>query len=98
VDVVRERYWPNPEFVIRVLKNRFVARWHGREEELERAIDVEQGRFWEAFRAGDADNTGVLIGEVSGIIHDAPPAASIVEGIVSQACRLLGSHSRHVVQ
>jgi nitronate monooxygenase len=98
VDVVRERYWPNPEFVIRVLKNRFVARWHGREEELERAIEVEQGRFWEAFRAGDADNTGVLIGEVSGIIHDAPPAASIVEGIVSQACRLLGSHSRHVVQ
>jgi nitronate monooxygenase len=98
VDVVRKRYWPNPEFVIRVLKNRFVARWHGREDELERAIDVEHDRFWEAFRTGDADNTGVLIGEVSGIIHDAPAAAAIVEGMVSQACQLLGAHSRHVVQ
>jgi nitronate monooxygenase len=97
VDVVRNRYWPNPEFVIRVLKNRFVARWHGREAELEQVIDVEQERFWEAFRTGDADNTGVLIGEVSGIIHDAPPAATIIEGMVSEACRLLGSHSRYVM-
>ena len=96
VDVVRRRYWPNPEFVIRVLKNRFVARWHGRESDLERAIDVENDRFWEAFKTGDADNTGVLTGEVSGIIHDAPPAAAIVEGMVAQACELLGSGSRYV--
>ena len=96
VDVVRHRYWPNPEFVIRVLKNRFVARWHGREAELEQAIDVENERFWDAFRTGDGDNTGVLAGEVSGIIHDAPPASAIIERMVSQACRLLGSHSPYV--
>jgi nitronate monooxygenase len=98
VDVVRKRYWPNPEFVIRVLKNPFVAKWHGREAELERAIDVEHERFWDAFKAGDADNSGVLMGEVSGIIRDAPPAADIVEKMVSQACRLLGPHSPHVLQ
>jgi nitronate monooxygenase len=98
VDVVRRRHWPNPEFVIRVLKNRFVARWHGRESELEQAIEVENERFWDAFKAGDADNTGVLTGEVSGIIHDAPPAAAIVERMVSQACGLLGAGSRYVAQ
>lgn len=96
VDVVRHRDWPNPEFVIRVLKNRFVGRWHGREGELERAIEVENERFWDAFRSGDADNTGVLAGEVSGIIHDDPPAAVIVDRMVAQACQLLGPHSRHV--
>src|SRR5215831_13036890 len=37
VDIARKRYWPNPEFVVRVLKNSFVARWHGREREMEHA-------------------------------------------------------------
>jgi nitronate monooxygenase len=96
VDIARKRYWPNPEFVVRVLKNGFVARWHGREREMEQAIDVEYERFWSAFKAGDADNTGVLMGEVSGIIRDAPPAAQIVHDMVAQTCQLLGMHSRYV--
>ncbi len=98
VDVVRKRYWPNPEFVVRVLKNSFVSKWHGREREIEKSIDVEFARFWDAFKAGDADNSGVLMGEVSGIIHDSPPAARIVEDMVAQACRLLGEASHFVVR
>lgn len=98
VDVARKRYWPNPEFVIRVLKNGFVDKWHGREREMEKAIDVEYERFWAAFRAGDAEHSGVLMGEVSGIIQDAPPAAQIVESMIAQACQLLGSHSHYVVR
>lgn len=98
VDVVRKRYWPNPEFVVRVLKNSFVDKWHGRERELEKVIDVENERFWTAFNAGDADNSGVLMGEVSGVIHDAPPAGQIVERMITQACELLGANSRHVVR
>jgi nitronate monooxygenase len=97
VDVVRKRYWPNPEFVVRVLKNKFVSKWHGREREIEEAIDLEHERFWSAFTAGDADNAGVLMGEVCGLIQDAPHAAQIVEGMVAQACQLLGPSSRHVV-
>lgn len=98
VDVVRKRYWPNPEFVVRVLKNSFVGKWHGRERELEKSIEVEHERFWNAFRAGDADNSGVLMGEVSGIIHDAPPAAQIVENMIAQACQRLGEGSRYVLR
>jgi nitronate monooxygenase len=97
VDVVRKRYWPNPEFVVRVLKNRFVSKWHGHERAMEQAIDVEHRRFWKAFEAGDADNSGVLMGEVSGIVRDAPPAAQIVDDMVAQACRLLGPGSDCVV-
>jgi nitronate monooxygenase len=98
VDVVRKRYWPNPDFVVRVLRNGFVSKWHGREREIEEAIDVEHERFSSAFKAGDADNSGVLMGEVSGLIHDAPPAAQIIENMVAQACRLLGSCSHCVVR
>jgi nitronate monooxygenase len=96
VDVVRKRYWPDPAFVVRVLKNSFVEKWHGHERELEKVIDVEFERFWKAFNAGDADNSGVLMGEASGMIHDAPPAARIIEDMVSRACSLLGTASRHV--
>jgi nitronate monooxygenase len=98
VDVVRKRYWPNTEFVVRVLKNDFVSKWHGREREIENVIDAESELFWSAFKAGDADNCGVLMGEASGIIHDAPPAAQIVEAIVTLACQLLGSHSSYVAR
>jgi nitronate monooxygenase len=98
VDIARKRYWPNPEFVIRVLKNNFVAKWHGREREMEQAIDIEYERFATAFKTGDADNSGVLMGEVSGIIHGAPPAAQIVESMVAQACDVLGSRSRYIVE
>lgn len=97
VDVVRKRYWPNPEFVVRVLKNRFVEHWHGRQRELEQSVDVEYERFWNAFATGDADNSGVLMGEVSGIIHDSPPAAQILASMIAQAFELLGSGSRYVV-
>lgn len=96
VDVVRKRYWPNPEFVVRVLDNDFVSKWHGREREIEQAIDVEHERFWSAFKAGDARNSGVLMGEASGLIQDAPPAAKIVNDMVEQACQLLGASSRYV--
>lgn len=96
VDVVRKRYWPNPEFVVRVLRNAFVTKWHGREREIEQAIDAEFERFWEAFRTGDADNSGVLMGEVSGIIRDAPAAAQIIEDIVALACQLLGKSACYV--
>lgn len=98
VDIARKRYWPNSEFVVRVLKNNFVAKWHGREREMEKAIEVEYERFWAAFKAGDADNSGVLMGEVSGIIQDAPPAAQIVANMIAQACQLLASHSSYVIR
>jgi hypothetical protein len=37
--------WPNPEFVVRALNNGFVAKWHGREQEMEKVIDLELARF-----------------------------------------------------
>jgi nitronate monooxygenase len=96
VDVARKRYWPNPEFVVRVLNNAFVAKWHGREREMEKAIDVESERFWAAFWAGDADNSGVLMGEVAGIIHEAATAGQTIQSMVAQACALLRTCSQYV--
>jgi hypothetical protein len=62
--------------------------------DLEKSIEIEHERFWRAFRDGDADNSGVLMGEPSGIIHDAPCASLIIETIIIQACQCLGQSSR----
>jgi nitronate monooxygenase len=90
VDIVRHKAWPQ-EFTARVMKNRFVRDWHGREAALA-APDhaaTELGRYTRGWESGDAENTGVFVGEAAGLIHEVLPAGDIVRGIVAQAETLL---------
>lgn len=91
VDIVRGYQWPTAEFTARVLKNRFVSTWHGRECELaaQPAQKIQSELFWKAFDAGDADNSAVLMGEAAGLIHRVDPARRVIEEMVEQAERLL---------
>lgn len=93
LDLVRDYTWP-AAFSGRALNTRFLADWQGREAELAqpatRAAAAE--RYWRAFRAGNADETGVFIGEAVGMIRDAPPVASLIARMVAQAQDLL-SHA-----
>ncbi|HEX6958483.1 MAG TPA: nitronate monooxygenase [Ferrovibrio sp.] len=84
VDIARQIPWPRG-FTARVCRNAFTQRWHGREDELERAAAVEGPRYRQAFTAGDPDNTGVWFGEAAGIIRSIEPAAAIVETMAQQA-------------
>ena len=90
IDVVRGYEW-SAEFSGRALRNRFVTAWHGRERVLaEPATNaVERERYWNTFRSGDADNTGVFIGEAAGLIRDVRPAGEILEAMVAEAEALL---------
>src|SRR5919202_7031867 len=88
VDVVRGLDWPE-HFTARVLRNRFTARWHGREEALAEAAAEEGPRYRTAFETGDAENGGVFVGEAVGLIRDLPSAAEIVARTVSEAAERL---------
>jgi nitronate monooxygenase len=90
VDIVRQKEWP-PDFTGRVLKNRFVESWHGNEEALSAppAAEREQERYLRAVEEADADNVGIFVGEVAGLIKDVRPAGDILRGIVSEAERAL---------
>jgi nitronate monooxygenase len=98
IDVVRNYQWPG-EFNGRALRNRFVSTWHGREGALAETSTnaVENERYWNAFRSGDTDNTGVFMGEAAGMIRDVRPAGRIVEDMVAEAGRLLAAGTQHVV-
>ena len=96
IDVVRNYEWPGQEFSGRALKNRFVATWHGREGMLAEAKTnaAENERYWNAFRSGDVDNTGVFVGEAAGLIGEVQSAKSILEDMVKQAEQLLAQGAR----
>ena len=96
IDVVRNYEWPGQEFSGRALKNRFVATWHGREGMLAEAKTnaTENERYWNAFRSGDVDNTGIFVGEAAGLIGEVQSAKRILESMVKQAEQLLAEGPR----
>lgn len=95
VDIARKLDWPAP-FTARVMKNRFITDWQGREAELaEPATQArEKNRYVTAMENGDIDNTGVWVGEVAGLMDSAQPAAELVRKIAGDAERLLGEKTR----
>jgi len=91
VDVARKIEWPKP-FTARVMKTRFVEDWHGREADLAKPeiADREMHRYVTAMQKADPDNTGVWVGEATGLIRDVRPAGELLQEIVGDAEGLLG--------
>lgn len=83
-DVVREHAWPEP-YTGRALRNAFMERWDGREEDLEVALDAEKPAFVDATREGDFDTAMVWAGEGVDLISDVAPAAELVRRIGAEA-------------
>lgn len=92
-DIVRRLDWPAVN-TGRALRNRFAERWHGREAELERALDTEAAAFKAAQQNGDFDTAMVWAGEGVDLIGSVEPAAAIVAAMAAEAERLLASASR----
>ena len=89
-DLSRRIRWPAP-YTGRLLRNRHAETWLGRESELE-ALMEEVGREYAAARErGDFNVAGVIAGESCALIHDIPPAGEIVERVIGEAERLIGS-------
>jgi nitronate monooxygenase len=87
-DIARRNVWPAP-YSGRVLRNDFSEKWHGRETDLLQQQDKEAERFAAARAAGDFDTAAVIAGEVVDLIADVPPAAEIVERMMTTATTLL---------
>ncbi|MFE6687594.1 NAD(P)H-dependent flavin oxidoreductase [Streptomyces sp. NPDC057743] len=88
-DIVRQYDWP-AEYDGRLLRNRFIDRWHGRES----ALDAQLPEAAAEFRAGaseeDYDVAGVIVGEGVGRIGEIPPAGEVVRRMVQDAAARLG--------
>lgn len=95
-DIVRNRDWP-PEYTGRLMRNRFIETWHGREEEL-RALAGEERRAVEvADRSGDYDVSNVTVGEAIGLVGDLPPAGELVGRLAAEAEAHIAAIARTVI-
>ena len=81
-----------------MLRNEFSEQWRGREAELIQRQDEEAARYAPARAAGDFDVAGVIAGEAVDFIANIPPAAEIIERMVTKAAGLLsGASNRYRV-
>ncbi len=87
-DLVRGHDWPNV-YTGRAVRNDFLERWHGHEDELAENVERERERYKRAVREGDAAATVVFAGEAVDLIHELEPAGQIVERIVREALERL---------
>lgn len=88
IDALRGVPWPE-EFSFRVLKNKFTEEWAHREAEAARSRGSLAGAYAEARARQDLDIYLTVVGEATGLLHDRPSAASIIESMVAQAESLL---------
>jgi nitronate monooxygenase len=74
MDIVRRLPWTAP-YTGRAIRNEFSARWHGREEELRRALPLEASRYAAATSSGDLNPAVVRGGEGLDLVGEVEPAA-----------------------
>lgn len=87
-DVVRGIPWPQP-YTGRALANGFSRTWHGREAELEQALESEGPRYAAAASAEDFDTALLWAGEGVDLVQRLEPARSIVESIIAESLAAL---------
>jgi NAD(P)H-dependent flavin oxidoreductase YrpB (nitropropane dioxygenase family) len=87
-DLAQEAAWP-PPIAARAIRNAFLDRWLGREEEVRRLGRKLGERLAEARVRDDAGEMNLLSGEVVGLIHDLPSAKTLLERVVKEAEGLL---------
>jgi nitronate monooxygenase len=81
--------WPAP-YTARAVRNDFFARWHGREGELEVALESEMPPYQHAVAEGAFETAMILAGEAVDLIDAVVPAADLVQRIGATAeARLL---------
>jgi NAD(P)H-dependent flavin oxidoreductase YrpB (nitropropane dioxygenase family) len=87
-DYANESAWPDP-IAVRAIRNAFLDRWLGREEEVRR-LGLELGeKLRDARRQDDPAEMNLMAGEVVGLIHDLPAARTLLERVVKEAEGLL---------
>jgi nitronate monooxygenase len=87
-DISRNNVWPAP-FNGRCLINDHARRWMGREVEMMQNVQAVAAEYAAAKAVGNFDVAAVIAGEAVGLIHDIPPAAEIVDRIVTEADQIL---------
>ena len=86
-DIASGRVWPGAWS--RVIRNRFIETWAGREDELRRQRGNASRAIEAARQRGEIDQVPIFAGQSTGLIRDIRPAGEVVEQIVVEAEAIL---------
>ncbi len=86
-DIANGQVWPGA--YVRVLRNRFIEQWLGREGELRRQRATVSAQLRQAFQEGDREHGAILAGQTAGLIDRVEPAGEVVRRISAEAERIL---------
>lgn len=89
IDSLRGVPWPE-SYSFRMLKNGLTDQWADRETDARAAIGSLAENYNRAREAGDFDIVASVVGEVTGLVTDRPPAAELVARIAREAEQCLG--------
>ena len=93
-DALRGWEWP-AGYALRTLANETTARHAADPDGFAAALASERDRYARAQALGDVAQAAVIVGEAADLLHDAPPAATLVRRIVGEAAAALAaSHVR----
>ena len=95
-DMSRRNVWPAP-YTGRCLQNDHLRHWIGCEMELLRDQPQVAERYAEARAAGDFDTAAVIAGEASGLIHDLPTVAKLMQRLIGEAAMRLRQAPQFIV-
>jgi nitronate monooxygenase len=100
MDLARRLDWPS-RYTARVLRNKFIERWQGREAELMAVAEVEAEKYRTAWVNDDPEGSNTFVGEAVGMIDAISPVSEIIRDLVagaearlSAAANLLQGRSR----
>ncbi len=88
-DILGPGRWPR-DMEARVLRNRFVAQWAGRERELEDRLAEVRASNAEALQTDPWENRAVYMGTGVSAIHSIEPVADVIRSICDDAEQRLG--------
>ncbi len=88
LDALRGTPWPR-EYSFRFLKNKLAAEWADREADAFDAYGSFSEQYAQARSRNDLDTLAVVCGEAAGLLKDRPPAASIIDAMVTEAANLI---------
>jgi nitronate monooxygenase len=83
-DILRRKSWP-PEYDFRAVRNALHRQWEGRVGALGAAPDAARAEYDAGVAAQDFSRAHATVGEATGLIHDLPSAAELIERITTQA-------------
>jgi NAD(P)H-dependent flavin oxidoreductase YrpB (nitropropane dioxygenase family) len=86
-DIAHGLVWPGA--MSRVVRNRFIERWAGREWEVRQRRHEIAGGLRAARERDDAPESNLQIGQTAGLIAEIIPASQVVRDVVTEAERII---------